>query len=124
MNMSSVLGLVGGAGVAAHSASKGAVRLVTKAVALECAENGWRVRVNSIHPGYIATPLLERALTRRAAAEGADVKALRGQLVEQDPLGRLGTPDDIANGVFFLASDEAAFVTGCELVIDGGYTAR
>jgi 3(or 17)beta-hydroxysteroid dehydrogenase len=124
INMSSVLGLVGGTGVAAYSASKGAVRLFTKAVAVECAENGWRVRVNSIHPGYISTPLLERALTRRAAAEGADVTALRARLVERHPLGRLGTPEDIADGVVYLASDESAFVTGCELVIDGGYTAR
>ena len=73
---------------------------------------------------HISTPLLERALTRRAAAEGADVNALRAQLVERHPLGRLGTPEDIANGVVYLASDESAFVTGCELVIDGGYTAR
>jgi 3(or 17)beta-hydroxysteroid dehydrogenase len=124
INMSSVLGLVGGAGVAAYSASKGAVRLFTKAVALECADKGWRVRVNSVHPGYISTPLLDNALARRAAAEGSDVDVLRGQLVERHPLGRLGTPEDVANGVVYLASDESAFVTGCEMVIDGGYTAR
>jgi 3(or 17)beta-hydroxysteroid dehydrogenase len=124
INMSSVLGLVGAAGVAAYSASKGAVRLFTKSVALECAEKGWRVRVNSIHPGYISTPLLEKALARRAAAEGTDVNVLRAQLVERHPIGRLGTSEDVANGVVYLASDESAFVTGCELVIDGGYTAR
>jgi 3(or 17)beta-hydroxysteroid dehydrogenase len=124
VNMSSILGLVGSAGVAAYSASKGAVRLFTKSVALECAERGWRVRVNSAHPGYIATPLLETALARRAAAEGSDAAILRAQLVERHPLGRLGTAEDIANGVVYLASDESAFVTGCELVIDGGYTAR
>jgi 3(or 17)beta-hydroxysteroid dehydrogenase len=124
INMSSVLGLVGGAGVAAYSASKGAVRLFTKAVALECADRGWRVRVNSIHPGFVSTPLLEAALARRANSEGADVDALRGQLVERHPLGRLGTTEDVASGVVYLASDESAFVTGCELVIDGGYTAR
>jgi 3(or 17)beta-hydroxysteroid dehydrogenase len=120
INMSSVLGLVGGAGVAAYSASKGAVRLFTKAVALECAERGWRVRVNSVHPGYISTTLLETALARRASLEGADIGALRAQLVERHPLGRLGTPEDVASGVVYLASDESAFVTGCELVIDGG----
>ncbi len=124
INMSSVLGLVGAAGVAAYSASKGAVRLFTKSVALECADKGWRVRVNSIHPGYISTPLLEKALARRAAAEGTDVNVLRAQLVERHPIGRLGTSEDVANGVVYLASDESAFVTGCELVIDGGYTAR
>jgi 3(or 17)beta-hydroxysteroid dehydrogenase len=84
----------------------------------------WRVRVNSIHPGYISTPLLETALARRAASERSDVGILRGQLVERHPLGRLGTPEDVANGVVYLASDESAFVTGSELVIDGGYTAR
>jgi 3(or 17)beta-hydroxysteroid dehydrogenase len=124
INMSSVLGLVGGSGVAAYSASKGAVRLFTKAVALECADKGWRVRVNSVHPGYISTPLLEKALARRAASEGGDVETLRAQLVERHPLGRLGTREDIANGVVYLASDESDFVTGSELVIDGGYTAR
>jgi 3(or 17)beta-hydroxysteroid dehydrogenase len=124
INMSSVLGLVGAAGVAAYSASKGAVRLFTKAVALECADRGWRILINSVHPGYISTPLLEAALARRAALERIEIEALRAQLVERHPMGRLGTAEDVANGVIYLASDESAFVTGCELVIDGGYTAR
>ena len=68
--------------------------------------------------------MLEKALARRAAAEGTDVNVLRAQLVERHPIGRLGTSEDVANGVVYLASDESAFVTGCELVIDGGYTAR
>jgi NAD(P)-dependent dehydrogenase (short-subunit alcohol dehydrogenase family) len=122
--ISSILGLVGGARSAPYSASKGAVRLFAKSVALECAARGHRVRVNSIHPGYIDTPLVAATLARRAESEATDVATLRSQLESLHPLGRLGTPDDIAAGIVFLASEESSFVTGAELVIDGGYTAR
>jgi len=125
VNVSSVLGLVGAAaGVAAYSASKGAVRLFSKSVALECAALGWTIRVNSVHPGYIATPLLERRLRQRAEAEGLAVGDLVRGLEAKHPIGRLGTAEDVAAAILYLASDEAAFVTGAELVIDGGYTAQ
>jgi NAD(P)-dependent dehydrogenase (short-subunit alcohol dehydrogenase family) len=121
INISSIYGLVGSANIAGYSASKGAVRLLTKSAALECATRGWRVRVNSIHPGYIETPMVMGAL----AHGGAEAQAARiRELTAAHPIGRMGRPEDIANGVLYLASDEASFVTGAELVIDGGFTAR
>ena len=122
--ISSILGLVGGPRSAPYSASKGAVRFFAKSVALECAARGQRVRVNSIHPGYIDTPLVAAVLERRAGQDGKDVASQRSDLVALHPLGRLGTADDIAAGIVFLASEESSFMTGAELVIDGGYTAR
>jgi 3(or 17)beta-hydroxysteroid dehydrogenase len=124
VNISSVLGLVGGIEIAAYSASKGAVRLFTKAAALECAAKAWRVRVNSIHPGYIWTPMVEAGAARRAQRMGTDAAAARAWIEAQHPLGRLGVPDDIANGIVYLAAEESSFMTGAELVLDGGYTAR
>ncbi|MGB1686755.1 MAG: SDR family oxidoreductase, partial [Pseudomonadales bacterium] len=120
INISSVMGLVGGAG-AAYNASKGGVRLLTKSVAVYCGTNGYSIRCNSIHPGYIWTPLVSNIVEYLDDIEDED--ALREMLVEKHPIGRLGVPDDIAKGVLFLASDESAFMTGSELVIDGGYTA-
>ena len=122
--ISSILGLVGGARSAPYSASKGAVRFFAKSVALECAMRGQKVRVNSIHPGYIETPLLSAVMERRAGQDGTDVASQHADLVKLHPLGRLGTPQDIAAGIVFLASEESSFMTGSELVIDGGYTAR
>jgi NAD(P)-dependent dehydrogenase (short-subunit alcohol dehydrogenase family) len=122
--ISSILGLVGSYRAAGYSASKGAVRLFAKSVALECAAQGLRVRVNSVHPGYIDTPLVQAGLSRRAQRDGTEVAFLKAELEAAHPLGRLGRPEDIANGVLYLASDESSFVTGAELVIDGGYTAR
>ena len=115
VNISSILGLVGQAQAAAYSASKGGVRLLTKSVAYECGEAGWPVRVNSVHPGYIETPLTQPILN-----EGDTRAGLR----RLHPIGRLGRDEDVANTVLFLASDESAFVTGAEMVVDGGYTAR
>ena len=114
VNMSSVAGLVGTAGHTLYGASKGAVRLMTKDAAAEFAEHG--VRVNSVHPGYIDTQMAEQG-AEAFGAEDAD------ELGEMFPLGRIGTPEDVAQGVLYLASEEASFVTGTELVIDGGYTA-
>jgi NAD(P)-dependent dehydrogenase (short-subunit alcohol dehydrogenase family) len=122
--ISSILGLVGGVRSAPYSASKGAVRFFAKSVALECAARGHKIRVNSIHPGYIETPLVAAVMERRAQQDGTDVASQRSDLVKLHPLGRLGTPEDIAAGIVFLASDESSFMTGAELVIDGGYTAR
>ena len=117
MNISSISGLVG-IGPAAYIATKGAVRLFTKGVALECAEAGWNIRVNSVHPAYIRTPMVERY----AETWGSLKKGLEA-LGDLHPIGRVGEAEEVANAVLYLASDEAKFVTGAELLIDGGYTA-
>jgi NAD(P)-dependent dehydrogenase (short-subunit alcohol dehydrogenase family) len=117
INLSSIYGLVGGPDVPPYHASKGAVRLMTKTDALTYAPD--RIRVNSIHPGFIRTPMVQHHLESMGDVEEgvAAVSALH-------PLGHLGEPDDIAWGAVYLAADESRFVTGSELVIDGGYTAR
>lgn len=112
INMSSICGIVGSFGNAAYNASKGAVRLFSKAAALQYAKDG--IRVNSVHPGFVDTPLA------RTGHEG-NVGRLR---MEATPLGRFGRPSDVAYGCLYLASDEAKWVTGSELVIDGGMTAN
>lgn len=117
INLSSIYGLVGAPDVPPYHASKGAVRLMTKTDALLYAPD--RIRVNSIHPGFIWTPMVEAHL----ASQG-DVEEGRKAVGALHPLGHVGVPDDIAWGAVYLASDEAGFVTGSELVIDGGYTAR
>lgn len=119
INVSSVLGIVGQPGISPYNASKGGVRLFTKSVALSCAQKGVNIRVNSVHPGFIRTPMLEVSISRMESEE----EGLKFYNALQ-PIGRLGEPEDIANGVLYLASDEASFVTGSELVIDGGYTAK
>ena len=118
VNISSILGLVGSPVQAAYGATKGAVRLFTKGVALECAEAGWNIRVNSVHPAYIRTPMVERY----AETWGSLKKGLEA-LGDLHPIGRVGEAEEVANAVLYLASDEAKFVTGAELLIDGGYTA-
>jgi NAD(P)-dependent dehydrogenase (short-subunit alcohol dehydrogenase family) len=123
INLSSILGLVGMAETAAYSASKGVIRLLTKSAALECAEKGYQVRINSIHPGFTWTPMVQTAVKRMATPE-ADEHAIRQALTSLHPLVRMGTAEDIAAAIVFLASDESAFMTGSELVIDGGYSAR
>lgn len=117
INLSSIYGLVGGADVPPYHASKGAVRLMTKTDALLYAAD--RIRVNSIHPGFIQTPMVEHHMARQTNPETA-----RKAAAALHPLGHMGEPDDVAWGAVYLASDEAKFVTGAELVIDGGYTAR
>lgn len=117
INLSSIYGLVGGADVPPYHASKGAVRLMTKTDALLYAPD--KIRVNSIHPGFIWTPMVARHLS----AQG-NLEAARKATDEMHPLGHIGEPDDVAWGAVYLASSEAKFVTGSELVIDGGYTAR
>jgi 3(or 17)beta-hydroxysteroid dehydrogenase len=119
INLSSIEGLIGDPNLAAYNASKGGVRLFTKSVALDCARRGYRIRVNSIHPGYIVTPMVEGYLDAQA-----DAGAARKAIAALHPLGHLGEPDDIAYGIVYLASDESKFMTGSELVIDGGYTAQ
>jgi NAD(P)-dependent dehydrogenase (short-subunit alcohol dehydrogenase family) len=117
INMSSIYGLISSADVPAYHASKGAVRLMTKTDALFYAKD--KIRVNSIHPGFILTPMVENYLK----AMGDLNEGLKA-LDTLHPLGHIGEPDDIGYGVVYLASDEAKFITGSELVIDGGYTAR
>lgn len=119
VNVSSIMGIVGGSIEAAYNASKGGVRLFTKSAAIHCAEQGYGIRVNSVHPGYIMTPLIANA-----AATLEDPEAALQDLISRHPIGHLGEADDIAYGILYLASDEAKFVTGSELVIDGGYTAK
>ena len=117
VNLSSIYGLVGAPDVPPYHASKGAVRLMTKTDALIYAPKG--IRVNSVHPGFIWTPMVESFLKSQG-----DVEAGRKATDLLHPLGHMGDADDIAYGVLYLASDESKFVTGTELVIDGGYTAR
>jgi NAD(P)-dependent dehydrogenase (short-subunit alcohol dehydrogenase family) len=113
VNISSIAGLTGGSGAGAYTASKGAVRMLTKATAIDYAKHS--IRVNSVHPGYIATPMTVDLF----ADEG-----MKQWFLSQTPLPRLGNPEDIAAGVLFLASDESSFITGIELPIDGGYYAK
>ena len=113
VNISSVAGLVGNTMSAAYTASKGAVRLFTKSTAIQHARDA--IRANSVHPGTIETPMTAHLLSQ---------EAYRQNRMERTPLGRLGRPEDVAYGVLYLASDESSFVTGSELVIDGGRTAQ
>ncbi len=118
VNLSSIAGLVGIGGIAPYHASKGAVRLMTRNDAITYAAE--RIRVNSIHPGYIWTPMVESHL--RATSD--DLEAAKAAAGAVHPIGHMGEPDDIAWAAVYLASDEAKFVTGAQLVVDGGYTAR
>jgi NAD(P)-dependent dehydrogenase (short-subunit alcohol dehydrogenase family) len=122
VNMSSVAGLKGSARLAGYNATKGGVRLLTKGVARECAQERWNIRVNSVHPGVIDTPIWTKVAPGavEVGANEIDVAAMARISV---PLGVAGGPLDIANGVLFLASDESAYITGTELVIDGGMSA-
>ena len=117
INNSSIYGIVGAPDVPPYHASKGGVRLLTKTDALIYAKYG--IRVNSVHPGFIWTPMVENFLKTTP-----DPEATRKYIDSLHPLGHIGEPNDIAYGVLYLASDEAKFVTGTELIIDGGYTAR
>jgi NAD(P)-dependent dehydrogenase (short-subunit alcohol dehydrogenase family) len=119
VNLSSIYGLVGAGDVPPYHASKGAVTLMSKNDALIYAAE--RIRVNSVHPGFIWTPMVEGHLR---ASGVADLAAGRVALDALHPLGHVGEPDDIAWAVLYLASEESKFVTGAELVVDGGYTAR
>ena len=117
INLSSILGKVGMAGAAAYCASNGGVTLLTKAAALGWAPLG--IRVNSVHPGFIDTPMVSNAL-----ADREDGNEMRVALMNAHPIGRFGVPREIADAIAFLASDDASFITGAELVVDGGFTAQ
>ena len=118
INLSSIYGLIGAPDLPPYHASKGAVRLMTKTDAMLYAKDN--IRVNSIHPGYIWTPLVEAIAEKFEGGKDAFLKAV-GPL---HALGHIGEPDDIGYGIVYLASDESKFMTGSELVIDGGYTAK
>jgi NAD(P)-dependent dehydrogenase (short-subunit alcohol dehydrogenase family) len=117
VNMSSIYGIVSAPDLPPYHASKGAVRMMTKTDALIYAKNG--IRVNSVHPGFIWTPMVENF-----AKSLGEIEAMKENIASLHPVGRMGESDDIAWGVVYLASDESKFVTGTELIIDGGYTAR
>jgi NAD(P)-dependent dehydrogenase (short-subunit alcohol dehydrogenase family) len=119
VNISSIEGIVADPNLAAYNGSKGGVRIFTKSAALHCARSGYKIRVNSVHPGYIWTPMVEDYLK-----QGGDVDEGRKAIDGLHPLGHVGEPMDIAYGILYLASDESRFMTGSELVIDGGYTAQ
>ena len=123
INLSSVAGLVGSPLTSIYSASKGAVRLMTKSVALEVAQQHYNIRVNSVHPGVVETDMAEQVLERWQGTGMSDTSAWL-HVVQQHPLSRLAQPNDIAKAILFLASPDSSFVTGSELVVDGGWTAR
>jgi NAD(P)-dependent dehydrogenase (short-subunit alcohol dehydrogenase family) len=118
VNISSVAGLVSGWQMAAYSPSKGAVRLLTKSVALHCARAGYDIRCNSVHPAFIDTPMVQQGI-----AEDKDPEKARKRLLRMVPMGKIGEPDDIGYMILYLASDESKFTTGAEMVVDGGCTA-
>jgi len=119
INLSSVSGLIGGFNLAAYNSSKGAVRMLTKSVALHCARSGYGIRCNSIHPTFIETPMLDSMIQ-----DAPDPEKARQTLIRQVPLKRIGSTDDVAKMIVYLASDESTFVTGTEMVIDGGVVAQ
>jgi NAD(P)-dependent dehydrogenase (short-subunit alcohol dehydrogenase family) len=125
--MSSAAGFVGSSRLAGYCATKGAVRLFTKAVAMECAQFDWNIRVNSVHPGIIDTPIWTKIpMGGQQFSQTAGANALDPNQLAQigAPLKRAGKPEDIANAVLFLCSDASSYMTGTEMVIDGGILAR
>jgi NAD(P)-dependent dehydrogenase (short-subunit alcohol dehydrogenase family) len=119
INISSIEGMVGEPGVAAYNYSKGGVRIFTKSAALHCAKEGYPIRINSVHPGFILTAMLEEGIGSMPEAVQLEMSE---RLEREIPLRTMGEPLDIANGCLFLACEESKYMTGSELVIDGGYT--
>lgn len=119
INISSIAGLIASDTMPGYNASKAAVWMLSKSVALYCAKMGWDIRSNSVHPTFIDTPILDGM----AANTGKPKDVIMEKLARQIPLKRVGHPDDIANGVLYLASDESRFMTGAELKLDGGISA-
>jgi NAD(P)-dependent dehydrogenase (short-subunit alcohol dehydrogenase family) len=124
VNLSSVAGIVGAPGAIAYNASKGAVRLMTKSAALECAAGGLKIRVNSVHPGVIETKMGQQVIDEAASMMGGGTNDVGAAFVAMHPIGRFGQPSEVARAIAFLASDAASYMTGSELVVDGGFTAR
>jgi NAD(P)-dependent dehydrogenase (short-subunit alcohol dehydrogenase family) len=120
-----VAGLVGSQLDPLYSMTKGGVTLFTKSTALSYGRKGYKIRVNSIHPGVIETDMGNQTFAARASQTNSnDTEAARNVALKSHPIGRLGQPDDIASGICFLASDDAGFMTGSALVVDGGLTAQ
>lgn len=117
INISSISGIIAGANMAAYNSAKGGVRLLSKSVALHCAKAGYNIRCNSVHPTFIDTPILDKYRDRF----GNEV--MQQKLGRQVPLGRLGQPEEVGWPIVFLASEESSFMTGSEVVIDGGISA-
>lgn len=117
INISSIAGLIASHNFANYNASKAAVWMLTKSVALHCARQGWDIRCNSVHPAFIKTPILDDL------TGGRDKETIMAKLVRQVPLGRLGEAEDVAHAAVYLASDESRFMTGAELKLDGGVSA-
>jgi NAD(P)-dependent dehydrogenase (short-subunit alcohol dehydrogenase family) len=118
VNVSSIYGASGGTGTAfAYHASKGAIRLMTKNAAMMFAKQS--IRVNSVHPGFVDTPMIGPFVH----GEAPEAKAMRDYIASSTPMGRMGRPEEIASAIAFLASDDASYVTGTELYVDGGFTA-
>jgi NAD(P)-dependent dehydrogenase (short-subunit alcohol dehydrogenase family) len=122
VNLSSVAGIVGSALAVCYNASKGAVRLLSKGLAMELAPA--RIRVNSVHPGIIETDMATQLVAEFSGAMGVGGNDARNRFVEMHPLGHFGAPSNVADAIVFLVSDKAAFMTGAEVVVDGGFTAR
>lgn len=126
VNISSIAGLVGMPDTSSYVASKGAVRLFTKSAALECSKLklDYNIRVNSIHPGFIYTEMVDGVIKADVKKFGITMEEAKKLYKDMTMMGRFGEPEDIAYGVLYFASDESKYVTGAELVIDGGYTAK
>ena len=125
VNLASIAGLVGSQLDPLYSLTKGGVTLFTKSTALEFGRKGYGIRVNSIHPGLIETDMGEKTFVMRAQQQGTnDTEKARQATLGLHPIGRLGVALDIAKGIVFLASDDASFMTGAGLVVDGGWTAH
>lgn len=122
VNISSIEGLIGEPTLASYNASKGAVRIFSKSAALYCAQSGYNIRINTLHPGMIETAMTTTNIVNQI---GADLAAQIGeQLHAKIPMGRLGQAREMATAILFLASDDSSYMTGAELVVDGGYTAQ
>jgi 3(or 17)beta-hydroxysteroid dehydrogenase len=125
VNLASIAGLVGSELDPLYSMTKGGVTLFTKSTALNLSRKGYRIRVNSVHPGVIQTDMGAQTFVARAEQTGSnDVDKARDVALSTHPIGRLGVPQDIANAIVFLASDASSFMTGSAMVVDGGVTAR
>lgn len=119
VNISSIAGLIASDTMPGYNASKAAVWMLSKSVALYCAKMGWNIRCNSVHPTFVDTPILDGMVR----STGREKSVIMDKLSRQIPLKRVGQPDEIANGVLFLASDESSFMTAAELKLDGGISA-
>lgn len=119
VNISSIAGLIASDSMPCYNASKAAVWMLTKSVALHCAKQGWDIRCNSVHPTFMDTPIIDDI----ASNAGREKDVVMDKLARQIPLGRVGQPADVASAVLYLASDESRFVTGAELKVDGGISA-